>query len=86
MENAIRSELFRVVLDKLASRERESDELAREAICPFTPAAQRCEALIQRARVQTQIVDLSRELQRIDSRYAAQDRVGDSKADRRIRL
>jgi hypothetical protein len=52
---------------QLASYERESSALAREALCPTTSETRRVEALISRAEIQARIVALVQGMEGIQS-------------------
>jgi len=67
MEEAIRLRLIQAIETHLATCESEISALAREALCPTTPAERRAEVLIQRAEMQTKSVSLSRQLKRLYS-------------------
>lgn len=62
VEQLIRSLMISELKAQLNSCELESRVLAREIVFPSTPVLRRHEALIQRARLQTECVGLERQL------------------------
>ncbi len=65
MQDAMDIRLMQAIKTDLDFCESEISALAREALSPATTAGRRAEALIDRAKMQTRSVSLSRQLQRL---------------------
>lgn len=75
MERATYLRLIHLIAMELGACEREISTLAREVLCPSTTPARRTEVLILRAELQTRSVLLLRDIQRLESDFAAADHI-----------
>lgn len=81
MQDEINDGLVQAVRTNLADCEDEISALAHESLSPAIPAERRAEVLMQRAKMQTRSVSLSRQLQRLRLVQDALDQISPDAAE-----